>query len=188
MGLRGACNSLLIDLPVQQLGFDLRTFQDPVPLLIQADRVVESLEAAEFAVGDAQLFPDVDFDPKAYATAVRESAVELRECLDHLADLQRAADTALVDKRGPHQSVRRPLPAGRPYLRELLPHGRQDRASRSGAAVDSPRWPHRGAAGRRAGGRRPGGRRAGERRPGAGRSRDRRSGHRLSGHGRRRVG
>ena len=97
IGLRGACNSLFIDLPVHQLGFDSRTFQDPVPLLIQADRVVENLENGEI---DAEhLFPDDDFDPKKYAVQVRERADDLRECLDHLADLRRQADEALLDKR-----------------------------------------------------------------------------------------
>jgi hypothetical protein len=97
IGLRGACNSLFVDLPVQQLGFDARTAQDPVTLLIQADRVVENLENGEI---DAEhLFADDDFDPKKYATQVRERAGELRACLDHLADLRREADQALLDKR-----------------------------------------------------------------------------------------
>ncbi len=97
IGLRGACKSLFVDLPVQQLGFDERTFQDPVPLLIQADRVVESLKNGE---NEAEtLFPDDDFSPKKYAVQVRGTADGLRDCLDHIADLRRKADEALLHKR-----------------------------------------------------------------------------------------
>ncbi len=97
IGLRGACRSLFVDLPVQQLGFDERTFQDPVPLLIQADRVVESLESGE---ADAEtLFPDDDFNPKKYAIQVQGTADGLRDCLDHIADLKRNVDDALLHKR-----------------------------------------------------------------------------------------
>ncbi len=97
IGLRGACNSLFVDLPVQDLGFDTRTFQDPVPLLIQADRVVENLENGE--VQAEPLFPGDDFDPKKYAAQVRGRADELRTCLDRVADLKRDAEQALLDKR-----------------------------------------------------------------------------------------
>ncbi len=97
MGLRGACSSLFIDLPVQQLGFDARTAQDPVPLLIQADRVVENLESDEFQ--GEPLFPGVDFDPKKYAAQVRDGAGGLRGCLDNIAEMKRKADTALLEKR-----------------------------------------------------------------------------------------
>ncbi len=96
-GLRGACNSLFVDLPVQQLGFDARTAQDPVPLLMQADRVVESLESGQ--VEAEPLFPGDDFDPKKYATEVRETAEAVRTCLDQVADLRRDAEQALLDKR-----------------------------------------------------------------------------------------
>ena len=97
MGLRGACSSLFIDLPVQRLGFDARTAQDPVPLLIQADRVVEHLERGE--VTAESLFPDDDFDPKKYAAHVRKSAGEVRACLDNVVRFQRDAEQALLEKR-----------------------------------------------------------------------------------------
>lgn len=97
IGLRGACNSLFVDLPVQELGFDTRTFQDPVPLLIQADRVVESLENGE--VDAEPLFPGDDFDPQKYAGQVSEAAGEVRTCLDNMADLTRDAEDALLAKR-----------------------------------------------------------------------------------------
>ncbi len=97
IGLRGACKSLFVDLPVQDLGFDTRTFQDPVPLLIQADRVVENLENGE--VKAEPLFPGDDFDPKKYAAQVRSRADELRTCLDRLAERRRAAEKALLHKQ-----------------------------------------------------------------------------------------
>ncbi len=97
MGLRGACSSLFVDLPVQRLGFDARTAQDPVPLLIQADRVVESLESGE--VNAEPLFKGDGFDPKWYAAQVREAAGEVRTCLDQVAELKRGAEQALLEKR-----------------------------------------------------------------------------------------
>ncbi len=97
IGLRGACNALFVDLSVQQLGFDARTAQDPVPLLIQADRVVENLESGQ--VEAEYLFEDDDFDPQRYAAQVRQGAGDLRGCLDQVADLKRHADQALLDKR-----------------------------------------------------------------------------------------
>ena len=97
IGLRGACNSLFVDLPVQQLGFDARTAQDPAPLLIQADRVVESIEGGE--VRSQPLFRKGGFDPREYAAEVRQGAVELRTCLDKMSDLQRDAEAALLHKR-----------------------------------------------------------------------------------------
>ncbi len=96
IGLRGACKSLFVNLPVQDLGFDARTAQDPVPLLIQADRVVENLESGE--VKAEPLFEDDDFNPKKYAAQVRGRADELRACLDNVADLKRDAEQALIAK------------------------------------------------------------------------------------------
>ena len=69
IGLRGACNALFVDLSVQRLGFDTRTFQDPAPLLIQADRVVESLSSQPIEA--EHLFEDDDFDPTSYVGKVR---------------------------------------------------------------------------------------------------------------------
>ncbi len=97
IGLRGACNSLFVNLPVQQLGFDARTAQDPVPLLIQADRVVASLESGQ--VEAELLFEGDDFDPRKYAAQVREGAKDVRTCLDRVADFQRQVDQALLAKR-----------------------------------------------------------------------------------------
>ncbi len=96
-GLRGACSSLFVNLPVQQLGFDARTAQDPVPLLIQADRVVESLESGQ--VKADHLFPEDDFDPQKYAAQVKKTALEVRGCLDQVSNLKRDAETALLAKR-----------------------------------------------------------------------------------------
>lgn len=97
IGLRGACNSLFVDLPVQQLGFDARTAQDPVPLLMQADRVADNLESGPIEA--ETLFEGDDFNPQKYAAQVREGALELRTCLDQVSDLQRGAEAALLDKR-----------------------------------------------------------------------------------------
>ncbi len=97
IGLRGACRSLFVGLPVEQLGFDSRTAQDPVPLLIQADRVVQNLESGEIKA--EPLFEGDDFDPKKYAGQLRARADELRACLDRVADLKRSADEAMLEKR-----------------------------------------------------------------------------------------
>ena len=98
IGLRGACNALFVDLPVQQLGFDQRTAQDPVPLLIQADRVVESLR--EGSTSQAQhLFKGDDFDPIKYADQVEQAAGQLRQSLDEVADTDRLAQKVMLEKR-----------------------------------------------------------------------------------------
>ncbi len=78
-GLRGACSSLFVDLPVQNLGFDSRTAQDPVPLLMQADRVAESLRKDQVAAAADPLFEDDDFEPKKYADRIEASAKALRQ-------------------------------------------------------------------------------------------------------------
>ena len=97
IGLRGACNALFVDLSVQRLGFDTRTFQDPVPLLIQADRVVESLSCEP--IEGEHVFEDDDFDPTRYAVKVQKKAKELRDALDGVAKARRHADTVLLEKR-----------------------------------------------------------------------------------------
>lgn len=97
IGLRGACNALFVDLPVQRLGFDTRTFQDPVPLLIQADRVVESLSCEP--VDAEYVFEDDDFDPRNYAVKVQGKAKELRDSLDGVAAARREVDTVRLAKQ-----------------------------------------------------------------------------------------
>jgi len=97
-GLRQACAGLIINLSVQQLGFDQRTPQDPVPLVTQAERVSEHLRSPE-AIDAQRLFPDDPFDPKAYAAAVEKSAGELRTALDDVAAARRVAEKALLEKR-----------------------------------------------------------------------------------------
>ena len=96
-GLRGACNALFVDLQVQRFGFDARTAQDPAPLVLQAERVAEHLENGEIVA--EYVFEGDDFDPGKYAGQVREKATGLRTCLDHMADLQRDAEKALLHKR-----------------------------------------------------------------------------------------
>ena len=98
IGLRGACNALFVDLPVQQLGFDQRTAQDPVPLLIQADRVVENLREG-FASQARYLFEGDDFDPLKYADQIERGAGQLRKALDRVADSQRYAEKVMLEKR-----------------------------------------------------------------------------------------
>ncbi len=98
IGLRGACNALFVDLPVQLLGFDQRTAQDPVPLLMQADRVVESLR--EGSTSQAQhLFKGDDFNPLKYADQVEQGADKLRKTLDQVADTRRQAEKVMLEKR-----------------------------------------------------------------------------------------
>lgn len=96
-GLRQACAALFIDLTVQELGFDQRTAQDPVPLVIQAERVSDHLRH-EAATAE-HLFEGDTFDPAVYADALEKSAAEVRAALDDVAAKRREAEKALLDKR-----------------------------------------------------------------------------------------
>jgi len=98
IGLRSACKALFIDLPVQQLGFDQRTAQDPVPLLIQADRVAEHLREGTATEANT-LFEGDDFNPKKYADEVEQRAGQLRQALDQVAETRRLAEKVMLDKR-----------------------------------------------------------------------------------------
>jgi hypothetical protein len=97
-GLRQACAGLIIDLSVQQLGFDQRTPQDPVPLVTQAERVAEHLRSDEAATA-RRLFEGDTFDPRQYAAAVEKSTGELRTALDVVADERRRAEKVMLEKR-----------------------------------------------------------------------------------------
>ncbi len=97
--LRNVCKALFVDLSVHQLGFDQRTAQDPVPLLIQADRVVEHLRSDEATTAEYRFEGD-DFDPRKYADEVAADARGVRDSLDEVADTGRRAETALLEKRG----------------------------------------------------------------------------------------
>ncbi len=98
IGLRQACSALFLDLPVQQLGFDQRTAQDPVPLLIQATRIVERLRDGS-ANEVERLFDGDNFDPTRYADQVEQKAAQLREALDEVADAGRHAEKTMLEKR-----------------------------------------------------------------------------------------
>jgi len=97
-GLRQACAGLIINCSVQQMGFDQRTAQDPVPLVIQAERVADHLRGHE-ATADGRLFEGDPFDPKAYASAVEKSAAALRTALDDVAAARRLAEKVMLEKQ-----------------------------------------------------------------------------------------
>lgn len=98
ISLRGACNALFVDLTVQELGFDERTFQDPAPLLMQADRIVEHLRGDEFARAE-YVFEGDDFDPKKYADRIEASSGDLRDSLDEVAEANRQTQARAREKR-----------------------------------------------------------------------------------------
>jgi hypothetical protein len=98
MSLRGACNALFVNPAVQNLGFDQRTAQDPAPLLMQADRVVEHLRSDGLAEAE-YVFEGDDFDPKKYADRVEAGAREVRESLDEVAESVRHVEKTVQDKR-----------------------------------------------------------------------------------------
>lgn len=95
--VRGACRSLFTDLTVEEYGFDKRTAQDPVPLLVQTDRVVDHLESGE-AKGSGTLFTDDDFEPAKYAGHLRGSADKVRSSLDEVAETRRHAEQEMLEK------------------------------------------------------------------------------------------
>ncbi len=98
VGLRQACSALFVNLPVQQLGFDQRTAQDPVPLLMQADRIVQELRNGPTS-GVEYLFDNDDFDPSKYADQVEQRAARLRQALDTVADATREVEAVTLDKQ-----------------------------------------------------------------------------------------
>ncbi|MEM7584357.1 MAG: hypothetical protein AAF560_13290 [Acidobacteriota bacterium] len=98
IGLRQACNALFQDLSVQKLGFDQRTAQDPVPLLIQAERIVERLRDGSASEVE-HVFEGDDFDPTRYADQIEQKAAELREALDAFAEARRHSEKVMLEKR-----------------------------------------------------------------------------------------
>ncbi|MEM7585782.1 MAG: hypothetical protein AAF560_20500 [Acidobacteriota bacterium] len=98
IGLRQACNALFRDLSVQELGFDQRTAQDPVPLLIQAERIVERLRGGSASEVE-HVFEGDDFDPARYADQIEQKAAGLREALDAFVEARRHSEKVMLEKR-----------------------------------------------------------------------------------------
>lgn len=82
-----------------QLGFEGETAREAVPLLRQADRVVEVLAGGEIDdILGPPIFQDSTFEPKDRGNQLKKKADELRVVVDEIGDAKRLTEAAFLAK------------------------------------------------------------------------------------------
>ncbi len=84
---------------LHQLGLEGETARDPVPVLRQADRIVEILAGGEIdeLLGDP-IFEGCSFEPKDRGQQLQAQADELRFVVDGIGGVKRRTENAFLDK------------------------------------------------------------------------------------------
>ncbi len=82
-----------------QLGFEGETAREPVPLLRQADRVVEVLADGEIHdILGPPIFKDSSFEPKDRGNQLKKKAKKLHTVVDEIGDAKRRTEEAFLAK------------------------------------------------------------------------------------------